>query len=108
MECEVGKTVKITGPLGLVLSFPAQTPTVGGATSVNLPNHPGGSAIQATATFTGITDTCAPAFVCGLSGIPAHGDDVDIFGTATFTGYENLEGLPTPVTEGAQVGISIS
>lgn len=106
MTCEAGKTVKITAPIGVTLSFPAQTPTSGGATFVNLPNHPGGAAIQATGTFSGVTYTCTPTFACTLSGIPHHGDDVDINGTVTVTGYADNEGLPTPVTEGARVGVS--
>ncbi len=108
MSCPAGKNIVVTSSLGLNITLPPQTPTEGGATFVNLPNHPGGAAIEAKGTFTGITYTCAPAFTCGLAGIPSHSDNMDITGTVIFTGYEDIDGLPTPVIEGARIPISVS
>lgn len=108
MSCPAGKNIVVTGSIGVTITIPPQTPTEGGATFVNLPNHPGGAAIEAKGTFTGATYTCTPAFTCALAGIPSHADDMDITGTVIFTGYEDVDGLPTPVTEGARIPIEVS
>jgi hypothetical protein len=109
ITCTGTNAIKITSSLGAVISIPNQTPTVeGGVSYTNLPNHTGGAAVQVKATVTGITYTCAPAFQCGLGSIPTHGNNSDYTDNVTVTGYEDSEGLPTPVTEGARVPISVS
>lgn len=108
MSCPAGKNIVVTSSTGVTITIPPQTPTEGGATFVNLPNHPGGAAIEAKGTFTGITYTCAPAFTCALAGISTHGNNMSITGSVVFTGYEDKDGLPTPVIEGARIPISVS
>jgi hypothetical protein len=102
------KPIEMDAPAGVIIKIPAQTPTTGGVTYTNLPNHPGGAAITFNATATGITYTCAPAFACGLGGIATHGTDADYNGHTIVTCWTDTEGLPTPVTEGPQRGCSIS
>ncbi len=98
-----GDHIVITGPLGCKIKVPAQTPTSGGVTYTNLPKHPGGSAIEVIATATGITYTSE-----NCVGVASEGNDSDYTGTVVVTGYEDTEGLPTPITEGAQIGVSMS
>jgi hypothetical protein len=108
IECPAGKQIQITSSLGPVISIPSQTPTTGGVSYENLPNHPGGKAVKVKATVEGITYTCATAFLCALGGIPTHGNNADYTGSVTVTGYEDTDGLPTPITEGAQIPIEVS
>ncbi len=108
IECPVGQVIKITSNVGPVISIGSQTPTKGGVTYTNLPNHPGGASVTVKTTVTGITYSCAPAFACGLGGIPTHGNDADYNGHVIVTGYEDTEGLPTPVTEGPRVPVSVT
>ncbi len=98
-----GDHIVITGPLGCKIKFPAQTPTSGGVTYTNKANHSGGSAIEVKATATGITYTSESCI-----GVASEGNDSDYTGTVVVTGYEDLDGLPTPITEGAQIGVSMS
>jgi hypothetical protein len=106
--CPGTSKIEIASSLGVTISVPSQTPTTGGVSYENLPNHSGGSAVKVKATVEGITYTCAPAFSCGIGGIPTHGNNADYNGTVTVTGYEDSEGLPTPITEGAQIPIEVS
>lgn len=99
-----GDHIVITGPLGCRVKIPAQTPTEGGVTYKNLPNHSGGAAIEVKVTVTGTTYT-SEGF-CG--GIAAEGDNAITGATLVVTGWNDTEGLPTPVTEGARVGISVT
>jgi hypothetical protein len=112
IECPAGKTIVITGPLGLEVTVPAQTPTSGGVVYRNLTNHSGGAAVEVEATVTGITYECHPALTCATAGVSTHGNDADYTGTVIATGYtdnpNNPTTLPTPVTEGPQVGVSVS
>jgi hypothetical protein len=109
ITCPGANKIQVTyAPLGVTLSIPAQTPTSGGVTYKNLVNHAGASAIEARMTATGFEYSCAPATICMLAGIPANGKTVDYTGTLVATCYEDLEGLPTPITEGKQVGCSVS
>lgn len=107
IECP-SEPIKITGPSGVVVTIPGQTPKEGGVTYINLPNHSGGAAIKITTTVTGITYSCHPTFICTLAAIPHHADNLDSTGTMTVTGYADSDGLPTPVTEGARLGIAVS
>jgi hypothetical protein len=108
IECFEGKAITITSSLGIKLTVPPQTPTKGGVTFANVVNHAGGNAVKMTITATGITTICEEAFGCGLSGIPTHSNDYEYDGDVTMTAYENTEGLPTPVTEGARTSVSAS
>jgi hypothetical protein len=109
ITCPAGQAIKITQlSTGMTLSIPAQTPTAGDVTYTNLPNHSGGKAVTVKATATGLTYHCTPAFVCLISGAGSHGNDSDYTGTVTVTGYEDVDGLPTPLTEGAQIPIEVS
>jgi hypothetical protein len=108
IECPEGKVITITSSLGIKLTIPPQTPTKGGVTTANVVNHAGGSAIKVTATLRGITTICEEPFGCGLAGIPTHSNDYQYTGDVTMTAYEDKEGLPTPVTEGARVSVSSS
>jgi hypothetical protein len=104
------KPIEITG-LGATISVPAQTPTAGGVAYSNVANHSGGKgAITVKSTITGITYTCAPAFFCGIAGIPTHGDDTDFNGHVIVTGFadNNAAGVITPANEGALKTVSIS
>jgi hypothetical protein len=99
VTCPVGKVIQITSSLGAVISIPAQTPTLlGGVHYTNLPNHTGGPSVTVKATVTGITFTCAPAFACGLGGIPTHGNNSDYTDDAIVTGYEDLNSAGSPIT----------
>jgi hypothetical protein len=93
---------------GVTITIPPQTPTKGGVVYTNLPNHAGGAAIEVHATITGITFECHPTFLCTLGGISHHSNDADYTGTLIATCYEDIDGLPTPVTEGKQIGCSVS
>ena len=109
IQCPVGQVIKITQPgTGITIQVPPQTPTTGGVTYANLPNHPGGAAVKVTFTMTGITSLCHPAFTCGLAGFPTHSNTTTYTGTVTLTGYEDPDGLPTPVIEGARIPIEMS
>jgi hypothetical protein len=109
ITCPAGQVIKITQlGTGVTLSIPAQTPTVGGVTYHNLSGHAGGAAVEVTATATGITYNCAPAFACFVAGAGSHGNDSDYTGSVIGTGYEDKDGLPTPITEGPQIPISVS
>jgi hypothetical protein len=109
ITCPAGQAIRITQlGTGVTFTIPAQTPTVGGVTYTNLPNHSGGKAVTVKATATGITYSCAPAFPCFINGAGTHGNDSDYIGTVTVTGYEDIDGLPTPITEGAQIPIEAS
>ena len=108
IQCPVGKTIQITSNAGLTISVPTQTPTEGGVTYVNLGNHAGNSAIRVTTTMTGITSTCAPAFLCGLASIPTHGNNTKFTGTVDLTGYEDLGGNLTSPIEGNRIPIEWS
>jgi hypothetical protein len=65
-------------------------------------------AVKVTATVTGITYTCAPTFTCTLGGISHHGNNSTYDGTVTMTAFEDKEGLPTPVSEGARTPLTWS
>jgi hypothetical protein len=108
IECPGGTEIQILSSLGVSIGIPQQTSTSGGVTYKNLANHSGGSAIEITATLTGITFTCAPAFSCGLAGIATEGNTLSYKGSVIVTGYEDVDGLPTPITEGVQIPISMS
>jgi hypothetical protein len=117
IQCPTGQSIKITSSLGPVISVPTQTPTEGGVTYTNVPNHEGSgqSGVLVTATSTGITATCAPAFGCGLAGIPTHSNSSKYTGTVQVTGYEDLgtnsvppeDALTTPI-EGNKISIEQS
>jgi hypothetical protein len=105
--------IKITSSLGVTLSVPEQTPTAkkGGVVYDNLPTHAGGAAIKVTATVTGITYTCAPAFSCALGGISTEANDAAYTGSVTVTCFKDedlTKKLTTPVKDGAQTGCEIS
>jgi hypothetical protein len=104
--CPAGKAIQMTGQLGCTVSIPTQTPTIGGVTYANSPLHIGGAAIKVTITATGITFTATPG--CSSIGIPTHGNNATYNGTVTLTGYEDKNGLPTPIEEGKQIGVSFS
>ena len=109
IECPTGQSIQTTGPLGCTISIPSQTPTSGGVTYTNLPNHPGGAAIEVKETITGITYTATEA--CSLAGIPTHGNDATTTGTVTLTGYVDNNANTTDLTtvnEGAQTPVSVS
>jgi hypothetical protein len=108
IECPEGKAITITSSLGIKLTMPAQTPTKGGVTVANVVNHAGGNAVKMTITATGITTICEEAFGCGLSGIPTHSNDYEYTGDVTMTAFKDVEGLPTPVTEGLRTSIMTS
>jgi hypothetical protein len=108
IECPTGKSIQTTSSAGPVISIPSQTPTEGGVTYTNLPNHPGGSAVKVTMTVTGITSTCAPSFTCGLAGIPTHANSLKWTGTMTLTGYEDLGGTLGSPIEGSQIPVEWS
>jgi hypothetical protein len=104
--CPVGQEITITGPLGCVIHVHAQTPTSGGVTYTNLPNHAVKKAIQINVTVTGITFTATNCI-----GLPAEGNDADYTGSVIVTGYKDNNAntlLTTPVTEGPQTGIEVS
>jgi hypothetical protein len=106
VECPLGKVIQITGPAGIVISIPAQTPTVGGVTYTN----EAGGKVKVKATATGVTYTCASAFACGLAGIPTHGNDADYTDEVVISGFvdNNAAHVITPANEGAALGISFS
>lgn len=106
ITCPPGKVIDITTSVGITITIPPQTPTTGGVTYTNLPNHSGGAAIQVKTTITGMTYLCH-GFGCHLAGIPTHGDDMDTTGSVNLTGYEDIDGLPTPVVHGPRVPISV-
>jgi hypothetical protein len=106
--CPGTSKIEIASSLGVTISIPSQTPTAGGVSYVNVPNHPGGSAVQVKATAEGITYTCAPVLTCAIGGIAMHGNNADYSGAVTMTGYEDTDGLPTPITEGVQIPIEVS
>jgi hypothetical protein len=108
IECPEGKQIQVTSSLGVTLSIPPQTSTKGGATASNVASHEGNSAVKLTITVTGLTVTCAPAFSCGLAGMPTHSNDYKYTGDITLTAFGDNEGLPTPVTEGARTSLSVS
>jgi hypothetical protein len=111
ITCPGTNVIKITQLNTMVtISIPPQTPTVGGVTYTNLPNHTGGKAVTVKATATGITYGCAPAFACFVAGAGTHGNDSDYTGTVTATGWEDKSAaVPlTPITEGAQIPIEVS
>ena len=109
ITCPAGQVIKVTQPgTGITIQVPPQTPTTGGVTYLNKPLHSGGNSVEVTATATGITTLCHPAFTCGLAGIATHANSSTYTGTVLATGYEDLDGLPTPITEGAQIPISFS
>jgi hypothetical protein len=105
IQCPENKAIETTLS-GCPLKIPSQTPTAGGVTYANLPNHSGGSAIQVTTTVTGITYT-APE-LCTVIGIPPVGDEFDIIGTIVLTAYQDPGGTMTAPTEGARAPISVS
>ncbi|HEY5815841.1 MAG TPA: hypothetical protein VIS95_05815 [Solirubrobacterales bacterium] len=109
IECPAGQAIKFTGPLGCTISVPSQTPTTGGVVYDNIVNHPGGSAVKATMTITGMTFTSTAA--CGFVGIPSHGNNTTTTGTMTLTGFTDNNATTTNLTavsEGAQIGVSVS
>jgi hypothetical protein len=109
IECPTGQSIQITSSAGPVISVPSQTPTEGGVTYTNVPNHSAaGSAVKVTATATGITATCAPTFTCGLAGIPSHSNTSKYTGTVTVTGYEDGGGTTTAPTEGSPIPVEWS
>jgi hypothetical protein len=108
IECPEGKVITITSSLGIKLTVPPQTPTKGGVTFANVASHAGNSAVKVTATATGITTICEEAFGCGLAGIPTHSNDYEYTGDLTMTAFQDTEGLPTPVTEGARTSLVTS
>jgi hypothetical protein len=108
IECPGTNKIEFVSSLGYVISIPSQTPTSGGVSYSTIMGHPGGSSIKLKETIEGITYTCAPAIMCAMGGLATHANNADINGTMILTGYEDLDGLPTPVTEGAQIGISMS
>jgi hypothetical protein len=108
IQCPAGQTIRTTNSVGFTVAIPPQTPTTGGVVYANLPNHPGGSAISVTVTATGFTYTCAPTFTCTLYGMSHHANDVDYVGTMVLTGYEDADGLPTPLSEGARIPLEVS
>jgi hypothetical protein len=104
--CPLGKEIEITGPFGCKTKIPPQTPTMGGVTYTNVPNHPGGAAITVTTTVTGLT------YTSNCYRFAPHGDDLIFTSWVTLTGYtdnpnNSTTDLTTP-TEGPQVGISVS
>jgi len=110
VECPAGKEIEVTTSFGVTVSVPTQTPTSGGVIYKNLANHTGGSAVEVVATSTGITYTCSPAFTCGLAGLGTEGNTGTYVGSVVVTGFEDLSSaVPlTPITEGAQIPISMS
>jgi hypothetical protein len=106
LECPVGTTLQITDTTGCTISIPSQTPTSGGVTYTNLPNHMGGSAIKILTTLTGITYSTNPT--CQFLGLPAEGNNIDFIATTILTGYEDLGGTMTAPSEGAQIPIQWS
>jgi hypothetical protein len=108
IACTGGNQITITSSLGITLSVPPQSPTKGGVSFTNVASHTGNSAVKVTATATGITTTCAPAFSCGLAKIPTHSNAYEYIGDVTMTAFKDTDGLPTPVTEGERVSLSTS
>ncbi len=107
IQCPVGKEIEVALSFGCTIKIPSQTPTSGGVTYTNLPNHTGGSAISINTTMTGITYS-APGFACSLGGLSSHGDDATLTGASTLTAYEYKGGTMTAPTEGARIPISVS
>jgi hypothetical protein len=109
IKCPVGEEIKVTDTtFGVTIDVHEQTPTEGGVVFTNTPTHTGGEAITLKITMTGITYTCTPALTCAAGGISSEANDAHYTGTATTTCWADTEGLPTPVTEGARTGCSIS
>jgi hypothetical protein len=107
IECPAGTSIQITDTRGCTISIPSQTPTSGGVTYANLPNHVGGSAIKIITTLTGIT--YSTNFTCQfIYGMPVESNNVDFIATTILTGYEDLGGTMTAPTEGAQIPIQWS
>lgn len=90
IQCPVGQVIEITTTLGCIIRVPTQTPTIGGVIYKNLPDHPGGKAIEVVATVTGIQFTSNNTFICQLVGIPAAGDKGDYTGSVVITGFKDL------------------
>lgn len=106
ITCPQNQVIKITQPgTGVTITVAGQTPTMGGVVYHNLSNHPGGAAVQVTATVTGVAYTCH-GFACHFG--PGTSGSAKYTGSVTVTGWEDLEGLPTSVKEGARVGISVT
>ena len=108
IHCPGSNKIQITSSLGITLSIPPQTPTTGGVSYTNVPNHLGSPGVAVKATATGITITCAGTFLCTLGGIPHHSNQWQYTGDVTMTAFRDDEGLPTPVTEGPRVSLSSS
>jgi hypothetical protein len=108
IECEGANVIQMTSSLGIIITVPSQTPTKGGVIFTNVANHAGNSAVKLTMTLTGITAFCDPAFTCGLAGIPTHSNAYEYTGDVTMTAFKDVEGLPTPVTEGERVSLTTS
>lgn len=109
ITCPTGKVIQITQPgTGATITVPPQTPTIGGVayTNIKSPDHAGGSAVTIKSTVTGITYECH-GFACHF-GPQTSGQNATYTGHVIVTGYEDKDGLPTPVMEGARVGIEVS
>ncbi|HEY5815772.1 MAG TPA: hypothetical protein VIS95_05470 [Solirubrobacterales bacterium] len=89
--CPEGKEIEMTFS-NCAVKVPGQTPTAGGVTYSNLPNHKPRSAIQVTTTVTGLTYSATPGFACGFKGFSSEGDNLDLEGTIVLTGYEHTGG----------------
>lgn len=108
ITCPGTNVLKITqSGFGITIQIPPQTPTTGGVTYTNQEEN-GKKVIRLQITMTGITSLCHPAFICGLVGFSTHENNTTFTGTAVLTGYEDLDGLPTPITEGTQIPIEVS
>jgi hypothetical protein len=103
IQCPTGKEIVITTDFLCTIKIQAQTPTEGGVSYQNLPEHAGGSAIRITTTMTGLTYHSEGAF-CGTG----EADNLDSTSTITVTGYEDKGGTLTEPIEGAQVPIQVS
>ena len=109
IHCPIGKNIQVTSSLGVTLTIPPQTPTTGGVSYTNVPVHDKNTAVAVKATVTGITSTCGTStFICTLGGIPHHSNQYTYTGDVTMTAFEDIEGLPTPVTEGPRTSLSSS
>lgn len=108
LQCPAGQAIRTTNSVGFTVTIPPQTPTSGGVVYSNVSNHAGGSAVKVTVTATGLTNSCAPVFTCTLYGMAHHADGVDYLNTIILTAYEDSDGLPTPVTEGARLPLEVS
>ncbi|HEY5816346.1 MAG TPA: hypothetical protein VIS95_08400 [Solirubrobacterales bacterium] len=102
IQCPTGKEIVLTIDILCTIRIPSQTPTEGGVTYKNLPNHPGGSAIEIATTMTGVTYK-SEGF-CG-SGVA---DNLDYSSTMSLTGYKHLGGTMAVPIEGERVPIEVS